>query len=236
MTSSKVRAIATIALFTLFAAGADAQTNPPPTPPATTTAPAKDVATLLFGDPQWTKAPAGSTITYSYSKKTTEPAFGPSFDDHISMKLDAGADPTRRTVEVKMFSGVHAKPAGPFDSVEQNPVLLLVLEENVQEFSKMFKANPRYLKNAIRKAWRDDAKIVATDVMVDGKSVPGTRITVTPFVNDPETDKMLGLEGATYVVEIADSVPGLITSIDIRAPETGPAKFSETLHYETETH
>jgi hypothetical protein len=235
VTSSKVRAIATIALFMVSAVGTDAQTNPAPTPPVAS-APTKDVATLLFGEPQWSKAPAGSTITYSYSKKATEPAFGASFDDHITMKLDAGADPTRRTVEVKMFSGANAKPAGPFDSVEQNPVLLLVLEENVQEFSKLFKANPRYLKNAIRKAWRDDAKVVATDVMVDGKPVPGTRITVTPFVNDPETDKMMGLDGIAYVVELADSIPGVITMMDIRAPVTGAATFSETLHYQTETH
>ena len=58
-----------------------------------------------------------------------------------------------------MFSGANAKSAGPFDSVAQNPVLLLTLEENVQELSKLFKGNPRYLKNAIRKAWRDKAEI-----------------------------------------------------------------------------
>ena len=196
--------------------------------------PAKDVATMLFGDPQWSKAPVGTTITYTYAKTTTDPAFGPSFKDTVVETLDQGAEPARRTVEFKLFSGMNAKPAGPFDSVEQNPVLLVVLEENVQELSKLFHGNTRYLKNAIRKAWRDDATIEPVTLDIDGKSVAGTRITVTPFVNDPERDKMLGLESFTYVVEVSDDVPGQIATIDIHAPATGPVKFGETLRYQSE--
>ena len=225
-----VVAVALIALSP--SAMADAAATPPP---AAAAPGSEDVATLLFGKPQWGHAPVGSAITYDYVKKTDEAAFGQPFDDHITIKLDAGADAERRTAEVKMFSGVNAKPAGPFDSVEQNPVLLLVLEENVQELSKLFKANPRYIKNAIRKAWRDDAKVERTSVTVDGKSVPGTSITVTPFAQDPEVDKMLGLEGMTYTVAIADAVPGEIALMDIHAPASGPAKFSEVLRYRSET-
>ena len=193
-----------------------------------------DVASLLFGDSQWSKAPIGSTLTYVYSKKTAQATFGPSFDDRIVMKLDPGDTADRRTAEVKMFSGERTLPAGPFESSAQNPVLLLVLEENVQELSKLFKANPRYLKNAIRKAWRDEAKIDRTSIVVDGKSVPGTRVAVTPFLNDSQKDKMMGLEDMSYVVEVADSVPGQIAKIDIRAPAAGLPKFSETLNYTAE--
>ena len=103
----------------------------------------------------------------------------------------------------------------------------------MQELSKAFKANPRYLKNAIRKAWRDHAKIEPAQIDVNGKTVAGTRITVQPFVGDPEADKMKGLDGMVYAVEIADSVPGNIAAIDIHAPPDGGSKFSETLHYGT---
>lgn len=199
-----------------------------------TKADATNVATLLFGDPQWGKAPAGSTITYAYSKKTTDAKLGPSFDGKIKLKLGSGDDADSRTAEVRMFSGANARPAGPFRSDKQNPVLLLVFEENVQELSKIFKANPRYLKNAIRKAWRDDAKIENTSIDVDGRTVPGTRITVAPFINDAEKEKMLGLDGMTYTVEIADSTPGSISNIQIQAPANGAPKFSEMLHYESE--
>lgn len=229
MRFAKICLIASAAYLAVPLAWADV------TKPAEAVKPPADVATLLFGNAQWGQAPVGSTITYAYSKKTTQATFGPSFDDHIILKLEPGENAERRTAEVKMFSGANAKPAGPFTSEAQNPILLLVLEENVQEMSKLFKANPRYLKNAIRKAWRDDAKIVDAPVQVDGKSVPGTTITVTPFANDPEKDRMMGLEGITYVVQIADSVPGNIAKIDIHAPATGTSMFSETLTYQGET-
>ena len=185
----------------------------------------------MFSRPQWTQAPAGSVINYTYSKKTTVAAFGPSFDDRILLTLEPGDDPARRNIEVKMFTGANAKAAGPFPSDQQNPVLLLVLEDNVQELSHLFKANPRYLKNAIRKAWRDAAKIEPVQVDVDGKKVPGTRITVQPFLGDAEADRMQGLDGMVYIVEIADAVPGTIASIDMHAPADGAPKFSETLHF-----
>ena len=130
-----------------------------------------------------------------------------------------------------MYSGTNAVPAGPFKSDQQNPVLLLVFEENVQELSKSFQANPRYFKNAIRKAWRDSAKIEPTQVDVDGKMVPGTRVTVQPFLHDPEAVKMKGLDSMVYTVEVADSVPGNIAAIDIHAPADGGQKFSESLRY-----
>lgn len=229
-----VVALATLFIGAPLAAEPAAQSKTPNADASKTDTPKPDVATLLFGDPQWGKAPAGSTISYVYSKKTTDAKFGPSFNDTIKLKIDTGDDAESRTAEVRMFSGTNSKPAGPFRSDKQNPVLLLVLEENVQELSKLFKANPRYLKNAIRKAWRDDAKIESTSIQVDGKPVPGTRITVSPFVNDGEKDRMLGLDGMTYTVEIADSTPGNISNIQIQAPPDGTPKFSETLRYKPE--
>lgn len=200
--------------------------NAEPSPPAKA-----DVATLLFDSPMWSKAPAGSALDYAFSRKVSQASFGPSFDDHMILKLGPGDDAESRTADVKMFTGENARPAGPFRSDKQNPTLLIMLEYNVQELSKLFKANPRYLKNAIRKAWRENAKVVDGPIDVDGKSVPGTKITVTPFAGDEEKSKMMGLEEMTYTVEISKDVPGTIAAIDIHAPENGKALFSETLRY-----
>lgn len=192
----------------------------------------RDTASLLFSNPDWAVAPAGTKITYAYSRKTA-PEFGASFDDTIGVSLEPGDSAADRKVEVRMFSGGRQLPAGPFDSMSTNPVLLLVFEDHLQALAKIFQANPRYIKNAIRKAWREAATIVDVPLTVGGKTVAGTRITIRPFLNDAEKDRMKGLDGMTYVVDIADSVPGEIVAIDIHTPDGAP-KFSETLHYETE--
>lgn len=194
-----------------------------------------DVGTLLFGTPQWDGAPAGVTIRYTYDKVTAGPSFGASFKDQIVLTLGAGDDAQSRVAAVQMFSGPNRKPAGPFRSDGQNPVLLVVLEDNIQELSKLFKANPRYLKNAIRKAWRDNAKVEPAQDTIGGKQVAVTRVTVMPFVDDPESDKMMGLQTMAYVVDIANDVPGTIAVIDIHAAAQGKPLFSETLRYEAET-
>ena len=194
--------------------------------------PQRDTATLLFENPDWANAPAGTTIEYDYARKTYgAAALGTSFDDTVALTLDAGDDARSRKVAVQMFSGGRRRPAGPFESTSTNPVLLLVFEDHVQDMARLFQANPRYLKTAIRKAWRDAATIEDVSLSVAGKMVPGTRITIRPFVNDPQKDRMLGLEGMTYVVDIANSVPGEIVAIDIHAPAEGAPKFSESLHY-----
>jgi hypothetical protein len=196
------------------------------------TAGKRDTASLLFDNPDWAIAPAGTKITYDYSRKTA-PEFGVSFDDTIGVSLEPGDNPTSRKVEVRMFSGARQMPAGPFDSMSTNPVLLLVFEDHLQALAKIFQANPRYIKNAIRKAWRETPVIEDVQLTVAGKTVPGTRITIRPFLNDAQKDRMKDLDGMTYVVDIADSVPGEIVAIDIHTPDGAP-KFSEVLHYHAE--
>lgn len=193
----------------------------------------RDTASLLFDNPDWAIAPAGTKITYDYSRKTA-PEFGASFDDTIGVSLEPGENAASRKVEVRMFSGGHQLPAGPFDSMSTNPVLLLVFENHLQALAKIFQANPRYIKNAIRKAWREAPMIEDVQLTVGGKTVPGTRVAIRPFLNDPEKDRMKGLDGLTYVVDVADSVPGEIVAIDIHTPADGAPAFSETLHYEAE--
>lgn len=214
-------------LSTLLAPVALAEPTSAPAGPA-------DVATLLFETPQWAKAPVGAHLTYAYAKKA-DAVYGPSFNDKIVLTLEKGNDPQGRTVDVKMFSGEHVKPAGPFESDQQNPAMLLALESNIEDLSHAWSANPRYLKDAIRKAWRNDAKIEKVQLDVAGTAMPGTRITVEPFRDLPEKEKMLGLETMVYTIEVADNLPGQIAAVDIHGPATGTRAFSEVLRYESET-
>ncbi len=193
-----------------------------------------DVATLLFGTAMWDKVPAGSKVTYTFDKTTSDASLGVPFKDNVVLTLGNGDDPKSRTTEMQLFSGANRKPAGPFPSDQQNPLLLVILENNVQELSALFKANPRYLKNAIRKAWRDNPKIEQAEDRIDGKPVAVTRITVAPFINDAEAERMKGLNAMIYTVDVSNDVPGYIAVIDIHAAATGKPLFAETLRYASE--
>ena len=236
MTCKLVRGVAFGALLVLAAASASADSGTPAASAPSLDASTKpDVATLLFGTPMWDMASAGTKLHYTFEKTTSEAALGVPFKDVVVLTVGPGDDAASRTTEMQLFSGMNRKPAGPFRSDQQNPLLLVILENNVQEMSTLLKANPRYLKNAIRKAWRDNAKIEQAQDTVDGKPVTVTRISVTPFVNDQESDRMKGLQTMSYVFDVSKDVPGYLAAMDIRAVDGGKTLFSETLRYASET-
>lgn len=194
-------------LFAFVSAGAVAQDQKLP-----------EAADLLFETPQWSKAEPGATLTYRYTRKTSNEAlFGPSFEDRIRLQLDKGGAADQRNVRVELFSGERRRAAGPFEDATTNPVLVLFLEYHLRELAPRLKANPRYIKNAIRAALRDKASVERAQVTVDGRAAPATTVTIRPFVNDPSRSRMNGLDGLTYVFTVADDVPGQIAEITARA-------------------
>ena len=165
----------------------------------------EDPASLLFEAPQWAATRPGATLSYRYTRKSANEAFGRE----------------RR------------RAAGPFEDVSSNPVLMLFLEHHVEQLSRSVHANPRYLKNAIRAALRDKYRIEAGESSVDGRPVKTWRVLIAPFIDDPNRAHMTGLEGLAYTLAVSEEVPGQVTELTAKA--TGPdgvAALEETLVYE----
>jgi hypothetical protein len=195
---------------------------------------AADVAGLLFEAPQWIGTVAPTSLSYRYLRRSSEATlFGPSFEDRIHLKVEQGDQPQTRTVLVEMFSGERRLAAGPFENVTFNPALVLFLENHVQQLARPLHANPRYLKNAIRRAWREKASIGKADVEIDGRTYVGTQISIQPLVDDPNKARANGLETLTLTVNISESVPGRIASIVVKAlrPD-GSTALDESLVYD----
>ncbi|MCW2283600.1 hypothetical protein M2323_001372 [Rhodoblastus acidophilus] len=185
-------------------------------------------ADILFERPQLEKLKGGDRLDYSYSFKSADPAvFGPAFDDRIGLRVEPGDGPDKKKVEVEMFSAERRRAAGPFEDMSGNPLLSLMLEENLQRLAAIFQANPRYMKTAIRLALRN-AK--ATPEAFDG--APGWRVEVAPFKDDPHKARMHGLDALTYRFRVSEAAPGEITEIDISARDAkGDVLFEETTRY-----
>jgi hypothetical protein len=193
-----------------------------------------NAADLLFEHPQWAAAAPGTTLAYRYTRTSPlESVFGANIDDHIRLSLDPGVAQTTRTVRVDMFSQDRHRAAGPFEEVSGNPVLVLFLQHHLENIASVLKANPRYVKNAIRAGLRDKAATTPTTIEVDGRSADGWRVETRPFVDDPNRAKMRGLESLTYTFVTSDAVPGAIASVAVTATAAdGNQILSETLTYD----
>jgi hypothetical protein len=135
-----------------------------------------------------------------------------------------------------MFSQERRRAAGPFENVPGNPVLVLFLEHHLESLARVFKANPRYIKNAIRASLRDRASVLPATVDVSGRSLPGWRIETQPFAEDTNRQKMSGLETLRYIFLVADEVPGSIVSIEAKASGSNGVLYSETITYDPDHH
>ena len=188
---------------------------------------------LLFSEPQLAATQPGDVLTYSYSRKTSDEAqYGPAFDDQIRLTVGRGGAEATRTVDAELFSGARRRPAGPFADMTGNPVLSLMLEQNIEGLSTQLGGNPRYFKTAIRTALRENAAVVAETVRVGDRAEAAWKVSITPFKDDPNKARMRGLETLTYQFEIAKAVPGEVLQIRISAPgPSGGPLLDERIDY-----
>ena len=201
--------------------------------PALAQAPAPDAATLLFETPQLQGEAPGRTLAYAYSRKAPDDGrLGPSFADTIRLGIEpSAAEAAARTVRMEMFGPGRRRAAGPFEDVTTNPVLTVFLEHHVEQLAKALRANPRYLKNAIRAALRDKAVVERAETDAAGQPVPAWRVSVAPFADDANKDRMQGLDGLAYTFTVSDGVPGRIAAIAVLAARPEGALLEETLTY-----
>ncbi|KMO41627.1 hypothetical protein VQ03_12595 [Methylobacterium tarhaniae] len=221
-----MKGLVLVAILATLAGPAAAQGTPEAPPTATT---------LLFETNQLTDAAPGRALSYRYTRFSgiDGAPFGPPVEDRIREEVAPGATPETRNLKVEMFSGERRMPTATYEDMPGNPVLVRFLEHHLDDLAKVLKGNPRYIKNAIRRALRESATVTPTEAGVDGKTVPGWRIVARPFVDDPVRDRLRGFDGLTYTFVVSPKVPGQIVSIDVRAtnPEGG-ILLQETLTYE----
>lgn len=222
----------------LALAGVPALAGEAPRPEAA--APSVDAAApsasdLLFEEPQMKNAAPGSTLTYAYLRRSgiAKGPFGAPLQDTIALKVEPGKRAEGRDISVRMFSGMNRVPAGPFEDMTGNPVVALFLENHLNLLARVLEGNPRYLKLAIRKGLRERATVTPATLSVAGREVDGWRIVTRPFVGDPRSDRMRGMDGMTYTFLVSPAVPGEIVSMEASARTAeGGELLEETLGYD----
>ncbi|MGY2048547.1 hypothetical protein [Methylobacterium sp. JK268] len=190
---------------------------------------------LLFDANHYAATPPGSRITYRYVRFSgiKDGPFGPPIEDRIVESVGPGKEPASRDLTIEAFTGERRLPTAHYENMSGNPLLAQFLEYHTLDLGKALEGNPRYIKNAIRKALREGGPAAPTEVVVKGQTHPGWRVVLRPFVNDPVKDKLRGFDGLTYTFVLSPAVPGEIVSIDVEATNPDGGKLlQETVTYE----
>ncbi|MCS0504227.1 hypothetical protein [Ancylobacter mangrovi] len=184
---------------------------------------------LFFDTPYLLQVAPGTTLDYRYKHKSTEERLGESFDE--TMAMDVTADPqdaSGRVADVEITRGTRESEAGPFPSMKGNPIALVLLEREVREMAQLTKGSPFYLRNRLREHLAS-AAVEPASFEFDGRKVEGWRMTMVPFAEDPNRDKLAELVGRRYEFLFSDAVPGGLYSIDVVTPKAdGSSNIIET--------
>lgn len=188
---------------------------------------------LLFNAPHLNQVNTGQELKYRFKRDLKARAGSEAFEDDILIEVTNETPEKAKNLKLKVFSGERARDPFETPGMTGNPLLIWYLNRCVASYGQVAGGNSMYLKGKIRKALGEEAKVEAVKLEVDGKSIDGHKITVTPFKNDPAKNRMNGYENSTFEIQVSDQVPGYFYRMSANYMSTGKgtAKITEMLTY-----
>jgi hypothetical protein len=169
---------------------------------------------LLFMDHHLAGLKPPTTLRYRYSEQAGS-AGGVS--DEVALKLARGADGQCCDVTGSYLSGARAQRVPPVPEARSNPVLLYFLEHQVRALQQATGGQGAHFRRRIRLVLSENATVENITVPWAGKDVPAQRITVSPFLDDPQRARFEKQAQAQYRFVLSGAVPGGIVELSARS-------------------
>ncbi len=165
---------------------------------------------LLFDKPYLGKLALPSSLIYTYSHRTSEEKrFGKAFIDTISVDVDKTESAKHKnSVSLRIFTGKRERRLGPHRGMMGNPIIMAFLERDLWEMKRRAGGVPIYYRNKIRKAMREAASVAKIEAEFDGKLVPAHRVTIVPFKDEKNNQRLSEFLNKSYEFTVSDMVPG----------------------------
>jgi hypothetical protein len=190
-----------------------------------------DAEQRLFLDPHLANLPADAVVNYRFVKSGS---LEPGFEDRVRLQI-RGSEQGRGT-HVDYLSGTHAFALPDVESARGNPVILSFLERDVREMERMTGGKAAYFRKRVRLALAQNAEVSEVALQVEGQTLAGVRIRITPYAGDPLRRRYAALADKVYEFVLSDQVPGMVyemhaTSRDAGAPADAPPTLEERLTF-----
>jgi len=189
-------------------------------------------ADVIFNARHLDLVPKGTGIAYKFEHGVTdEKLLGKPFTDDIKLNVSDVTADGQRVLDVTVFTGDRQRPTQNYDGLTINPVFIWFLDKCVENLRTVAGGKQPYLKGRMRDAFVDKAKIEEVKLEFGGKSVAGYKVTIEPFVDDPNKHKMQGFENSKFTFVLSKDIPGYFYEFnaDIFSSQAGTAKMMDKL-------
>ncbi|MFC3693919.1 hypothetical protein [Chenggangzhangella methanolivorans] len=172
---------------------------------------------LVFYAPHFQKLENGSTISYSFVRKSEDPKATPSFEDEV--KVNVGPQGAEDSVRIDLFTGDRGQVLGNM-SKTGNPVIVAILEEDVKDMQKTLGGSPFYFRTKLREALAAQTPAEPTKIEFDGKTIDGWKVSIKPFQDDAKNrGKLREFAERSYELTFSDEVPGGLYALKTVTPK-----------------
>jgi hypothetical protein len=194
-------------------AAANAADQPPAAPPPATGA-QPTAMNLIFEHKHLSNVDQGTALGYRFNRTVSNPELlGEPFSDEITIKV-VGAKPTgEKDVDLQIYTGERAREMQKLPSVTINPMFIVYFDMSVSTLKQLTGAKYGYLKATFSDGFKDKAKIEPVKLDYKGKTIDGYRVTMAPYVGDPQASKMQGYDVSKFTLVVSNEVPGEIVQL-----------------------
>ena len=192
--------------------------------------------TELFLNNHLEKVKTTSRLLYDFSKKGT---LEEGFSDTVEVRFVGAPAENARQVEVVFFSGERSRTVPPMTVSDGNPVIMMFLQREVNEMSRLTGGSWRHFQKMIKLALENKADITDVKVTYGDLTSPGLKIRISPYLEDPLRNKFEKFENRYYEFTLSSEVPGYvyqIRTVDPGNDDSTKAANSELLLEETLTY
>lgn len=174
---------------------------------------------IIFDHKHLSNVDQGKEVKYKFNRTVSDPQLlGQPFSDVVTLKVVAAKPTGEKDCDLQIYTGERARDLQKLLGLTINPVFNVYFAQGVSSFGMLAGGEMNYLQRAFSMGFKDKAKVEPLKVDYKGKPVDAYRISMAPYVGDPNEVKMQGWEKAQYDMIVSDQVPGEI--IDLKATYT----------------
>ena len=190
-----------------------------------------DAESKLWLDNHLVNIDSPGRLYYDFVKRGS---YEKGFSDSVYLDIVRVNEDGSKDAELEFFTADRQQNArrDNLTGVTGNPVLVVYMQGDVYEMSRLTDGSWRYFQRRIKSAFAETAKIEPATFDYGGTEMTGEKISITPYANDPRRGQFAEFAPKIYEFVLSDQVPGKLyqikTVIPARTPEAEPL-IEETL-------
>jgi hypothetical protein len=134
------------------------------------------------------------------------------------------------------LTGAQGRPAtAVLSALAGHPVLIVFLENTARNMAALTGGSPFYIRNRMREALASEDAAAPVRLAIAGAEIEASEVTLRPFAEDPNRERMGPFADLTLRIALSDAVPGGFARFEATTGAAGDAApgYAETIVFQT---